>query len=97
TTSSSTHSPVSKWSSSGNLMQGYCATPEYTILDGPTVYWAPVVGCVGGKSDCCPFSVPASTQAVGASGGFPIAVDPAQATLDRCPDDYQSVGDGCCP
>lgn len=103
-------------------MQGYCATPEYTILDGPTVYWAPVVGCVGGKSDCCPFSVPASTvaptaagtvpatititilasaeasqQAVGASGGFPIAVDPAQATLDRCPDDYQSVGDGCCP
>jgi hypothetical protein len=44
-----------------------------------------------------PASAGASQQAVGASGGFPVAVDPAQATLGRCPDDYQSVGDGCCP
>ncbi|KAF2191438.1 hypothetical protein K469DRAFT_746771 [Zopfia rhizophila CBS 207.26] len=118
---SSTHAPVPKWSGSGNLLQGYCATPEYTILDGPTAYWAPVIGCVGGKNDCCPFDVVptsqgatatvtvpqtvtiqvpvsgATLQPTGGSGGFPVALSPAQATLDKCPDDYHSIGEGCCP
>ncbi|ORY02729.1 hypothetical protein BCR34DRAFT_605462 [Clohesyomyces aquaticus] len=117
TSSSSTHAPVPKWTGSGNLLQGYCATPEFSLLDGPTAYWAPIVGCVGDKPDCCPFDVPPSTIAGATgpvtivitipasqssniptgSGGFPIPLQPAQATLDRCPDDYHSIGDGCCP
>ncbi|KAF2263703.1 hypothetical protein CC78DRAFT_568770 [Lojkania enalia] len=62
--SSSTHSTLPRWSGSGNLLQGYCATPEYTILDGPTAYWAPVIGCIADRPDCCPFDVLVSTLGV---------------------------------
>ncbi|OCK77048.1 hypothetical protein K432DRAFT_359289 [Lepidopterella palustris CBS 459.81] len=33
----------------------------------------------------------------GTSGGFPVAQYSAQATLDKCPSDYQSIGNVCCP
>lgn len=51
------HSAISMYTGSGDLLQGYCATPAYILLDGPTVYWAPAIGCVGDKTDCCPYSV----------------------------------------
>ncbi|KAH7380753.1 hypothetical protein BKA66DRAFT_129997 [Pyrenochaeta sp. MPI-SDFR-AT-0127] len=102
------HIPLPKWTG-GALLQGYCATPDYTIIDGPTAYWAPVVGCVGGKADCCPFDIPptvalevaavetGSASAGGGERGFPSALSPVQATLSKCPDDYRSIGEGCCP
>jgi hypothetical protein len=113
------HSAIPTWSGSGYLLQGYCATPQYVILDGPTAYWAPIIGCADGKSDCCPYSVasissPAVvtvvstvTVNIGPSGtsqpyvtglqGYPVAINPNQATLARCPDDYMSISGGCCP
>jgi hypothetical protein len=56
-----THSATPTWSGSGSLLQGYCTTPQYVILDGLTVYWAPIVVCADCKSDCCPYFV-ASTS-----------------------------------
>jgi hypothetical protein len=40
-------------------LRGYCSTPDYVLLDGPTAYWAPIVGCAqfGDKTGCCPYSV----------------------------------------
>ncbi|KAF2500079.1 hypothetical protein BU16DRAFT_613884 [Lophium mytilinum] len=106
---SSSHSPIPPYTGSGNVLKGYCATPDYTLIDGgPTAYWAPVLGCVGDKTDCCAFSAAAMTaaptvqqtmqarQAGGASVGFPIPRS-GGAELDTCPDDYTSVGNGCCP
>jgi hypothetical protein len=120
--SSSTHSPIPPWNGSGPLLVGYCTTPQYTLFDGATALWAPVIGCVDGKPDCCPYTVQTqtatvtdtvstvtidigiSTQGSQSSQGeqvgqlaFPTAENPAQATLPRCPEDYQSVSDGCCP
>ncbi|KAH7077795.1 hypothetical protein BKA63DRAFT_272211 [Paraphoma chrysanthemicola] len=113
TTPSASRIPLARWNGNGAILNGYCATPEYAIINGPTAYWAPVVGCVRSKSDCCPFDI-ASPTAVGAAaavdtgvpafggasdsnGGFPSAVSPAQATLSKCPSDYHSIGNGCCP
>ncbi|KAH8732367.1 hypothetical protein GQ44DRAFT_179935 [Phaeosphaeriaceae sp. PMI808] len=112
TTSSASRIPLARWNGNGALLNGYCATPEYTIIDGPTAYWAPVVGCVRSKADCCPFDLAAATATIAArqeapvtatiaassgNGGFPNAISPAQATLSKCPSDYHSIGDGCCP
>jgi hypothetical protein len=33
------HSAIPMYTGSGDLLQGYCATPDYVLLDGPTVYW----------------------------------------------------------
>ena len=51
-----TYAPVPAYSGSGGqaLLNGYCETPAYTILDGPTALWVPVVGCISSKSNCCP-------------------------------------------
>src|SRR6266566_5498944 len=57
TSSSSTHTPVPRYSGSGDLLTGYCVTPDYTLVDGgATAYYAPFVGCDGDKLDCCPFT-----------------------------------------
>jgi hypothetical protein len=56
-----THSPVSSYNGQGDLLQGYCVTPDYVLLDGPTAFWAPVVGCGGDKTDCCPYAAQAAT------------------------------------
>jgi hypothetical protein len=50
-----TYSAIPIYTGSGDLLQGYCATPDYTLLDGPTAYWAPVIGCGSDKTDCCPY------------------------------------------
>jgi hypothetical protein len=117
--STPTHSAIPTWSGSGSLLQGYCTTPQYIIIDGPIAYWAPIVGCADGKSDCCPYSVASTgsptvvtvvstvTVNIGPSGtsqpdvpdlqGYPVAVNPNQATLARCPNDYVTISGGCCP
>jgi len=52
-----TYPTQSIWSGTGDLLVGYCASPEYTLVDaGATVWWAPVVGCHPDKPDCCPSS-----------------------------------------
>jgi hypothetical protein len=61
-TAAPTHSPIPSYSGQGNLLVGYCATPDYVLLDGPTAYWAPLVGCVNEKSDCCPYAVQSGTS-----------------------------------
>lgn len=62
-----THSPIPSYTGSGDLLQGYCATPEYILLDGPTAYWAPAIGCVDDKTDCCPYSVAQTSAAATAT------------------------------
>jgi hypothetical protein len=61
-TAAPTYPPISLYSDQGDLLQGYCTTPDFVLLDGPTAYWAPVVGCVGGKSDCCPYAIQPATS-----------------------------------
>lgn len=122
-TTTPSHSPIPTYTGSGQLLQGYCNTPNYILLDGPTAYWAPIVGCNNDKDDCCPFSVAKQTDTAAATGttvtvvstvtvdvgpggsvatytglnAYPIAVSANQATLQRCPNDYQTVSGGCCP
>jgi hypothetical protein len=121
-TTEPTHSSIPSYTGSGSLLQGYCTIPNYIQLDGPTAYWAPMVGCNTDKVDCCPYPVakPTGTAAateitvtvmytVTVDGGpasvtqstytdlnaYPVAV--SQASLQHCPDDYQTVSAGCCP
>ena len=61
-TAAPTYSPLPSYGGQGDLLQDYCTTPDYVLLDGPTAYWAPVVGCVGGKSSCCPYTVQSATS-----------------------------------
>ncbi|PSN66445.1 hypothetical protein BS50DRAFT_622109 [Corynespora cassiicola Philippines] len=50
-----TRNPVAQYQGrSETLLKGYCTEPAYTILDGPTAVWIPVVGCISSKPDCCP-------------------------------------------
>ncbi|KAH7067443.1 hypothetical protein BKA63DRAFT_118059 [Paraphoma chrysanthemicola] len=50
-----TYSSIPQYTtSSAKILQGHCADPNYTILDGPTAYWVPVVGCISSKAECCP-------------------------------------------
>ncbi|CAO2647825.1 Nn.00g087470.m01.CDS01 [Neocucurbitaria sp. VM-36] len=67
TSRSPPHIALASWTGTDALLRGYCATPDYTIIDGPTAYWAPVLGCVGDKPDCCPFDIPPSTLAIEAA------------------------------
>ncbi|KAH8678591.1 hypothetical protein BGZ60DRAFT_561624 [Tricladium varicosporioides] len=122
---SSTHTPLPQYTGSGGLLRGYCATPLFTVIPGPTAdIYVGVVGCVNGKDDCCPFAVTSthaptdsSTTAIsttitlggvstatsttlaniGQNQAFPTASSPQAATLDHCPDDYQTVINYCCP
>jgi hypothetical protein len=55
--STPTYSSIPTWGGSGILLQGYCITPQYVILNGLTAYWTPIVGCADDKSDYCPYSV----------------------------------------
>ncbi|KAF2728796.1 hypothetical protein EJ04DRAFT_590723 [Polyplosphaeria fusca] len=107
------HAQIPSYTSSAKLLNGYCETPAYTILDGPTAVWVPVIGCISSKSDCCittttSGSGPASTDkngkpvqdpaGNGGAGGFPISKFPDQGTITGCPKDYHTVGGtACCP
>jgi len=140
TLSTSTYSPLPLYTGSGDLLRGYCTTPFFTLIPGPTAdLYIGVVGCVNGKDDCCPFSV-ASTHAtttaettaetvtitgtvtteffmtitlgatsptfistpgtvanIGQNQAFPTPSQASEATLNNCPDDYQTVSSVCCP
>jgi hypothetical protein len=53
-------SSIPPWNGTGPLLVGYCATPDFSLVYGPqttAVYLIGVVGCVGDKTDCCPFQV----------------------------------------
>ena len=101
------------WSGSGDLLVGYCASPEYTLVEaGATVWWAPVIGCHSDKPDCCPSSL--ANDAVSTFTSFvastaptvTVTIEPSGSSqpadfgnkaIDKCPADYQSVSGGCCP
>jgi hypothetical protein len=74
------HSSIPPYSSSGALLQGYCSTADYVLLNGPTAYWAPAVGCVGSKTDCCPYAVRSTaslaTITVVSTSTVTVSVDP---------------------
>lgn len=45
------------WTGSGPILTGTCSTAAWTLFDLSTAYlWAPVIGCVEDKIDCCPSS-----------------------------------------
>jgi len=103
-----TPSTVSIWDGSGPLLTGTCATPEFSLVDGSqttSVFYIGVVGCVGGKTDCCPFTVSTTTATVTAAGPaptsqllFPSASTSSQNTLPDCPADYETISVSyCCP
>jgi hypothetical protein len=77
------HSSIPSYSDTGSLLRGYCATAEYVLLDGPTAFWAPAVGCVGDKTDCCPYSVKSTasvaTITVVSASTVTVSVDPSGA------------------
>ncbi len=77
------HSSVPPYSDTGSLLKGYCASAEYVLLDGPTVFWAPAVGCVGDKTDCCPYSVESTasiaTITIDSTSTVTVSVDPSGA------------------
>ena len=91
---SSTYPRTSNYST-GSILVGHCTIAEYELLDGgPTVYYAPVVGCGDNRPDCCP--------SAGGETATSDALNPAwaganQAFMTRCPDDYYSTAGGCCP
>ncbi|KAK3321735.1 hypothetical protein B0H66DRAFT_180196 [Apodospora peruviana] len=79
------------WTGSGAILTGTCSTAAWTLFDLSTAYlWAPVIGCVEDKIDCCPAAITSATPA-------PAPV-PTPNAVPRCPIDYVSVGStGCCP
>lgn len=82
-TAPSPHTAVPTYSNTGDLLQGYCNTPEYVLLDGPTALWAPALGCVGDKTDCCPYAVKSTasiaTITVVSTSTVTVSVDPSGA------------------
>lgn len=114
TTSSSSFSYTGtpKWTGSGPLLTGRCATPEWTLVDITTAYfWAQVQGCAADRQDCCPFSIPTPTRSplykstkvttTSTSRTLSQTENVFDATpVPRCPNDYvssQSGTRGCCP
>ena len=75
-----THSPVSSYNGQGDLLQGYCVTPNYVLLDGPTAFWAPIVGCGGDKTDCCPYAAQTSLTTITVVSTVTVDVGPGGAT-----------------
>ncbi|KAF1999847.1 hypothetical protein P154DRAFT_210264 [Amniculicola lignicola CBS 123094] len=70
--------PTAPGSAAAPILKGYCTEPAYTILDGPTALWVPVVGCISSKADCCPTST-------GGSGASPTG--PAQGVNEKKADE----------
>ncbi|KAH7138852.1 hypothetical protein B0J11DRAFT_563738 [Dendryphion nanum] len=99
--------PIPKYAGSAvALLTSYCTEPAYTLLDGPTALWVPVVGCISSKADCCPTPTAGANPAVTSNNGagnvggaaFVIGQIPVQGTLTGCPSDYHTVGKtACCP
>lgn len=102
----------SRYRSLGALLTGECASAAYTLLDdGPTMYYAPFVGCVNNRPGCCPFTPVTMTTArtrrvlkaeatqttTPSKSAFPRPENEKDATMDGCASDYHSMLGGCCP
>ncbi|KAM7198376.1 hypothetical protein V8F33_005167 [Rhypophila sp. PSN 637] len=67
------------WTGSGPIVTGSCSTAAWTLFDLSTAYlWAPVIGCLPEKPDCCPSSYVFATMAAPPPG---ITTDPISVTL----------------
>lgn len=77
-----------------SLLTGICGTPTFTtvqtIVGAFTAEVLPFVGCLRERLYCCPF--PGSLE------GEPyVDLPPSSQELSECPQDYSTVGSGCCP
>ncbi|KAI0129611.1 hypothetical protein BJ170DRAFT_282256 [Xylariales sp. AK1849] len=120
TTPSTNHGPTTTaiaeplYKGSGSLLTGACAvtSSEFTLIDGgSTVYYAPFVGCVADRPECCPWKAGTAinTSTASSSGGpdetsgspglagYPQPENGGQAVLSKCPVDYYPISGSCCP
>ncbi|KAK4211977.1 hypothetical protein QBC37DRAFT_466648 [Rhypophila decipiens] len=59
------------WTGSGPIVTGSCSTAAWTLFDLSTAYlWAPVIGCLPEKPDCCPSSYVLATMTAPPSPGM---------------------------
>jgi hypothetical protein len=77
------------------LLTGTCGTPTFTtvqttIAGAFTAEVFPFVGCLRERLSCCPF--PGSPQ-----GEPDVDLPVSSQALTECPQDYSTVGSGCCP
>lgn len=48
---------MGSWTGSGPIVTGSCSMAAWSLFDLSTAYlWAPVIGCLQDKPDCCPSS-----------------------------------------
>ena len=107
-----TQPPWSGYNYHESLLVGTCATPEFSLVCGAqatAVYLIGIVGCMGSKTDCCPYQVPSTTATVATTVTdtavpitepqffFPTATVSSQVTLPHCPADYVTISSVCCP
>ncbi|KAK0735679.1 hypothetical protein B0T21DRAFT_412287 [Apiosordaria backusii] len=102
TASSTVDAP--RYPGTGALITGDCASAQFTLIDdgGPTMVYAPFVGCINDKPDCCPFTPLATARKVKAvvvasPGVFPTPQNREDVSTKNCASDYYSVSGGCCP
>ena len=79
------------------LLTGSCASTYWTVLPfaNGDLLEVPLVGCGRDRSDCCPSGSGVAQRAVEQD---PIIASVARIRLERCPADYQKIGDTlCCP
>ena len=63
-----TNTPL--YSGSGSILSGECSTTEFTLIDaGSTVFYAPFVGCVSDRPECCPWTVALTTTVTVTTNG----------------------------
>ncbi|KAK0666674.1 hypothetical protein QBC41DRAFT_147193 [Cercophora samala] len=95
---------LSQYPANTALLTGECASAQYTLIDdgGPTMIYAPFVGCINDKPDCCPYTLSTTSQQIKAvvassPGVFPTPQNQKDATMRSCAADYYSVSGSCCP
>ncbi|KAK4662827.1 hypothetical protein QC763_602890 [Podospora pseudopauciseta] len=88
----------------GAMLAGECASAQYTLIDdgGPTLIYAPFVGCINNKPDCCPYTPATMAQkfkavVTASSDVFPTPQNQQDSTMKSCAADYYSVSGSCCP
>lgn len=86
------------------MLTGECASAQYTLIDdgGPTMIYAPFVGCINNKPDCCPYKPATMAQkfkavVTASSGVFPTPQNQIDSIMKSCAADYYSVSGSCCP
>lgn len=92
--SSLSHSSIPTWNGKGDILQGYCATPGYTLLEqrATEAVWAPVAGCLFDKPDCCPYVVDTATAMVVVGQTITVNIDPSTTQTLSTSSKYNAVG-----